>query len=178
MVENIEKALAKIPASRQKDTLILYTAHSIPLSMAKGCEYEKQYREACTLVSGLLSIDHWQLAYQSRSGPPHRPWLEPDILDTIDEVVKTGHQDIIVAPIGFISDHMEVIYDLDVEAAEKASKVGLNMIRSETVGTHPVFVEMIRELILERMEGIEKRYLGSLGPAPDYCRDDCCSRHY
>ncbi len=103
------------------------------------------------------------------------PWLEPDILDHMEERAAAGVSDLLIVPIGFISDHMEVLFDLDVEAAEKAAELGINMIRVPTVGTAKPFVRMIRELILERMtEHPERRALGSLGPSHDICPLDCC----
>jgi ferrochelatase len=173
-VDHIRAALTKIPSSRRSESQLLFTAHSIPLSMAKGCEYEEQLWETARLTSELLPHKDWRLVYQSRSGPPHQPWLEPDILDAIEDSVNSGKRDIVLAPIGFISDHMEVIYDLDVEAVDLASKYRLNLVRASTVGTHPLFVEMIHELILERTEAAPKKYLGSFGPAPDPCPGNCC----
>ena len=93
----------------------------------------------------------WRLVFQSRSGPPTQPWLEPDICDYLAELKEAGTEDVVIAPIGFISDHMEVLYDLDTEARALCEKIDLNMVRAATVGTHPTFISMIRELILERM---------------------------
>jgi protoporphyrin/coproporphyrin ferrochelatase len=119
------------------------------------------------------------LVYQSRSGPPHQPWLEPDIQDCLRDLGSQGVQDAVVAPIGFTSDHLEVLYDLDTEARAAADAIGLSMYRAATVGTDPRFVSMIRELILERIAlqrgGVpERRALGTRGPNHDVCPADCC----
>ena len=119
---------------------------------------------------------NFKLVYQSRSGAPTQPWLGPDVLDYLREIKEGGVSDVVIAPIGFISDHMEVIYDLDTEARQLCESIGLNMVRAATVGTHPLFIQMIRELILERLEPErERRFLGTQGPRPDVCSPDCCS---
>ena len=113
--------------------------------------------------------------YQSRSGAPGQPWLDPDILDYLREVKQRNLASaVLVAPISFISDHMEVLYDLDIEARQLCDSLSLPMARAKTVGVHPRFVAMIRELILERTDGAEKRALGELGPRADVCAEDCC----
>jgi ferrochelatase len=113
--------------------------------------------------------------YQSRSGAPGQPWLEPDVLDYLRDVkARNLAGAVVLAPISFISDHMEVLYDLDIEARQLCDELGLAMVRARTVGVHPQFVAMIRELILERTIGAERRALGSLGPRQDSCAEDCC----
>src|SRR6202030_1174481 len=116
------------------------------------------------------------LVYQSRSGAPGQTWLEPDILDYLPNVKQHDLASaVVLAPIGFISDHMEVVYDLDIEARQLCDALQLPMVRATTVGVHPKFVSMIRELILERMEPREeRRAIGSLGPRPNVCPEDCC----
>ena len=153
---------------------LVFTAHSIPESMAVNCEYVGQLTESSRLVAETLGQQNWQLVYQSRSGSPMIPWLGPDVCDHLRELKATGVTDVVVAPIGFISDHMEVIYDLDVQAKKVADGIGLNMVRAATAGTHPLFVKMIRELILERTDGIPVRTVGLHGPSHDVCPDDCC----
>jgi ferrochelatase len=144
--------------------------------MAENCRYEVQLNEACRLVSQRVGNGRWRLVYQSRSGPPGQPWLEPDVCDFIRERYAAGEiHDVVVAPIGFVSDHMEVIYDLDVEVRALCDELGVNMIRAKTVGTHPRFVRMIRELIEERMsDEPQKLAVGDLAPSHDVCPDDCC----
>ena len=174
-VENVQRALEQIPQERRATARVAFTAHSIPQSMAAGCTYESQLKEVCQLVAEKLSLQNWNLVYQSRSGPPAQPWLEPDILKHLSDLKAEGVTDVVVAPVGFISDHMEVLYDLDTEAGQHCETIGLNMIRAATVGTHPAFIRMIRELILERM-GTEttRRSLGTKGPSHDVCPIDCC----
>ncbi|MGI8990496.1 MAG: ferrochelatase [Bryobacteraceae bacterium] len=170
MVENVGAALARMPESK-----VVYTAHSIPLSMAKTSCYEAQLREACRLVSAGLGRTDAELVFQSRSGLPGQPWLEPDIGDYIREYTwKTDSKQLIVVPIGFISDHMEVLFDLDTEAHRICAERGIRMERVATVGTHPAFIAMIAELIAERTVGAPRRSLGALGPNHDVCPVDCC----
>ncbi|HEX8845455.1 MAG TPA: ferrochelatase [Pyrinomonadaceae bacterium] len=174
-VENVRRALNQIPEERRARAHVAFTAHSIPLSMAANCDYEAQLLETCRLVAEGACLKRWRLVFQSRSGPPTQSWLEPDIRDYLSELKEAGGEDVVVAPVGFISDHMEVLYDLDTEARAHASKIGLNMVRASTVGAHPVFVKMIRELILERMNtDSPRRYLGERGASHDVCPVDCC----
>jgi ferrochelatase len=174
-VENLRAALDKIPVERRERAQVAFTAHSIPLSMAANCDYQAQLLETCRLVSEGLSHERWRLVFQSRSGPPPQPWIEPDIRDYLSELKEARTEDVVVAPVGFISDHMEVIYDLDTEARAFSEKIGLNMIRASTVGTHPTFVRMIRELILERtVPDYPKRFAGTRGASHDVCPLACC----
>jgi ferrochelatase len=170
--ERVREALDRIPASKDADARIVYTAHSVPLSMAQTSDYQKQLNESCRLVSENLGLSGWRLVYQSRSGPPGQPWLEPDIGDTL-RALEPGDP-VVVVPIGFISDHMEVLYDLDTEARAIADQRGLHMVRAATVGVHPKFLSMIGELILEKMCRCEPRAVGKYGPSQDVCRAECC----
>jgi ferrochelatase len=173
--ENVQRAWDQIPQERKATARVAFTAHSIPKAMAAGCAYEEQLREVCRLVAENLILQSWSLVYQSRSGPPSQPWLEPDILTHLSDLAAEGITDVVVAPIGFISDHMEVLYDLDTQARQHSEAIGLNMVRAATVGTHPTFIRMIRELILERMESdTNRRSLGRDGPRHDVCPVDCC----
>jgi protoporphyrin/coproporphyrin ferrochelatase len=174
-VEHVQAALAQIPAERRTASRLVFTAHSIPLTMARNSMYEAQLQETCRLVAQGAGIPTWKLVYQSRSGSPHQPWLEPDILEHLRSLKAEGVQDVVIAPIGFISDHMEVLYDLDTEAQQLGQEIGLNVVRAATVGTHPQFIELICELIIERMTGSgEKSFLGVRGPSHDVCPDNCC----
>jgi protoporphyrin/coproporphyrin ferrochelatase len=178
MVERVRDALDEFTADSRTAAHIAFTAHSIPLAMAKNCRYEAQLLEADRLVAESLAwpSDRWRLVYQSRSGPPQQPWLEPDVVDYLRDLHRDGVRDVCVVPLGFISDHMEVIYDLDTEARKACDDLGMRMVRAKTVGTHPRFVRMIRELIVERIEGHRERpALGSLGPSHDECAADCCA---
>ncbi|HVQ29882.1 MAG TPA: ferrochelatase, partial [Vicinamibacteria bacterium] len=174
MARNVTEALSRVPSARRDRAALAFTAHSIPTSMASGSDYEAQLREAARLVAEQLGRAEWKLVFQSRSGPPSQPWLEPDILDHLASLKAEGATDVVVAPIGFISDHMEVVYDLDTEAAARARELGLDLVRASTVGTAPEFVAMIRELIVERTDGGERRALGEQGARHDVCAEDCC----
>ena len=154
-VDHIRAALSRFASMPP----IAFTAHSVPVSMSETSPYVMQLNETATLIASELNIPDWKLVYQSRSGPPTQPWLEPDIADHIRTLHAEGRRDLVIAPIGFVSDHMEVLYDLDTEAAELCEKLGIHMERAKTAGTHPEFVRMIRDLIL--------------GPA-QICAPGCC----
>jgi ferrochelatase len=175
-IERVRDALQAVPADARQNVQIIYTAHSIPLSMANTSDYVTQLQEVRRLVSTALAQTNDVLVYQSRSGAPGQPWLEPDILDYLRRVKAEGLASaVVLAPISFISDHMEVLYDLDIEAQQLCDSLALPMTRAKTVGVHPKFISMIRELILERMNpGSERRALGILGPRSDVCTADCC----
>ena len=174
-VDRVRDALNKIPQDRQGQARILFTAHSIPNSMADYCKYSTQLTESCKLIMESLPGIEWELVYQSRSGPPQQPWLEPDVCDRIEELHEaTQIKDLVIHPVGFVSDHMEVMFDLDTEAKELCDKLDISMQRSLAVGVHPKFIEMIRELVLERIQGAEKKAIGEMPPNWDVCPQDCC----
>jgi ferrochelatase len=156
---------------------LLFSAHSIPEGMADHCNYEVQLRETARLVAaaaGRAADDGWDLVFQSRSGPPSQPWLGPDVVDAINELPPETAA-VVVAPTGFVSDHMEVVFDLDTEAAEAAEARGIRLVRAGTAGTHPAFVTMIRQLIDERLNpDVEKLSLSPLGPSHDVCPAGHC----
>src|SRR5437764_1074940 len=169
-VHRVRAALSELPPNAQQHVKLVYVAHSVPLSMATTSDYVQQLQEVCRVVSGRVGISNDALVYQSRSGAPGQPWLEPDILDYIRDVKqKDLATAVVVAPISFISDHMEVLYDLDIEARQLCDSLSLPMTRAKTVGVHPKFIAMIRELILERTSGTERRALGSRGPRQVTC---------
>ena len=174
-VDRLLAALETLPKERRECARVAFSAHSIPDAMAATCDYVAQLEETARLVAAGARHERWQLVYQSRSGPPHVPWVGPDILEHLDALSQINVKDVIVAPIGFISDHMEVVWDLDHEASEHASQLGITLTRAETVGTHPAFVGMIRELIEERLgKTTTRQAVGKRGPAPDLCPPDCC----
>ena len=174
-VENLRAALEQIPEERRASAHVAFTAHSIPSAMAAGCDYERQLLETSRLVAEGAGAARWRLVFQSRSGPPTQPWLEPDICDHLRALKGEDVTDVVVAPIGFISDHMEVLYDLDTEARQVSDELSVNMVRAATVGTHPEFVRMIRELIQERLDpATPRRALGAYPPSHDACPVDCC----
>ena len=175
--DRVNEALKQIDEANRDDAHIAFTAHSIPMSMADGCDYAAQLDETCRLISKRLGVsdDRWQLVYQSRSGRPTDPWLDPDICDHCRDVKVSGVKDLVIMPVGFLSDHIEVLFDLDDEAHEVCEEIGLNMVRASTVGTHPTFVTMLRELIEERLDpSREKLAVGNFGPSHDVCPVDCC----
>jgi ferrochelatase len=165
--DRVRAALDQIPGAQ-----VIFTAHSVPRAMAESSDYEQQLHESCRLVSESLGIGSSMLVYQSRSGAPGQPWLEPDIGDVL-RAIEPG-RNIVVAPIGFISDHMEVLYDLDTEARAISEERGLRMVRAATVGVHPKFLAMIRELICERLGRFEARSIGKYGPHQHACPAECC----
>jgi ferrochelatase len=166
MASRVCDALDRIPPERRASAALVYTAHSVPLSMAQSSPYVAQLEEACGLVSRSVGRSG-VLVYQSRSGPPLQPWLEPDVCRYIRQLHTAGGLvDIVLAPIGFLSDHMEVVYDLDTEAAGLCRELGVNLYRASTVGVHPALVSMIREMIAERLDGY---------PANEACPSDCCA---
>ncbi len=176
MAEQVRAAFEQIPAARRESAKLVFTAHSIPMSMAAASPYVRQLEDAGGLVSESVGM-RGVLAYQSRSGPPTQPWLEPDVGDFIRGLHRAGGlSDVVVAPIGFLSDHMEMVYDLDTETARLCGELGINLVRAATVGVHPLFVAAIGDLISERMEGGERSSLGAMGPGCDVCDPSCCPR--
>lgn len=170
MVESVRAALDAAPGAA-----LLFTAHSVPMSMAETSDYVKQLQEAARLVANGAGREDFRLVYQSRSGPPTQPWLEPDICVALEEAAASGARHAVVMPVGFISDHLEVVFDLDTEAKAKAEELGIGFTRVPTVGTDPRFIAMVRELIVERMDTSQpKRACGLYGPNHDVCPVNCC----
>lgn len=145
--DQIKTALETIPAERRDAAALIFTAHSIPIRVANKCPYVQQIEYCCDAVGKLLGDRTWQLAWQSRSGNPRDPWLEPDVNALLPELKEKGVTDVVLCPIGFISDHVEVMYDLDLEAAQVCKELGLNMARAGTVNDHPVFIRGLAELV-------------------------------
>jgi len=175
MIERVEDALDPIAPADRRSAHIVYTAHSIPQSMADHCDYAVQLAEAARLVSAGLNVERYSVAYQSRSGPPQQPWLGPDICDELRAIAADGAtRDVVIVPIGFLSDHIEILYDLDIEARAVAQELSLNVVRATTVGSHPRFIGMVRELVTERLCGAPRLALGSMEPSRDECPADCC----
>jgi len=178
-IDAVKAALAGLDEQRRASTRIVFTAHSIPVSMADtagphGGRYTAQLNETAALVHAGAAPDlPWDLVWQSRSGPPQVPWLEPDVNDHLRALADKGVTDVVVSPIGFVSDHLEVIWDLDNEAEETAAELGLGYARAGTPGTDPRFVTMIRELVEERTAAAPRERLGTL-PIWDVCPENCC----
>ena len=174
MAANVRAALGTLPAALRTTARLVFTAHSIPLSMASTSDYEVQLRAASKLVADRVGSHEWDLVFQSRSGPPSQPWLEPDIVAHLAALHADICDAVVIVPIGFTSDHLEVRFDLDTQAKAKADELGLPMARAATVGTDPAFVSMIRELVLEVVEpGTERRRLSEVAD-PGWCSATCC----
>jgi len=180
LADAVSAAAGSLPRPVQHDFDLVFTAHSIPEAMAAasgpaGGAYIGQLAEVSRLVAGRVGrAGSWRLAYQSRSGPPSVPWLGPDIGDCLTALARSGSRAVVLAPVGFVSDHLEVAHDLDVEAAQLAGRLGLPLARAATPGTDPRFIAMITELVAERRDGAAPRALGELGPALGSCGTGCC----
>jgi ferrochelatase len=177
-VDAVRAALATLPAGGRRD--IVFTAHSIPTAMAAtagphGGRYEAQLREVAGLVAAQAAPGlPWDLVWQSRSGPPRVPWLEPDVNDHLRALAAAGTTGVVVSPVGFISDHLEVVWDLDHEAADTAKQLGLDFARAATPGDDPRFIGMIRELVAERLDPPTVRAALGAIPTWDFCDVGCC----
>jgi ferrochelatase len=146
VVEQVRAALEALPAG----AWVVFTAHSIPVAAAERSPYVTELNATARAVAARLDGTPWQLAYQSRSGSPREPWLEPDVNTTLERLVAQRAPAVVVAPIGFVCDHVEVLYDLDVAARATAAKLGLPFARAATVNDHPLFLRMLAELVRER----------------------------
>ncbi|HEY2499342.1 MAG TPA: ferrochelatase [Candidatus Angelobacter sp.] len=160
MADRVRAAMAELPQSEQ----LIFTAHSIPMSMADASPYVRQLKEASAAVAAVCDMDNWALVYQSRSGPPTQPWLAPDICEYLRTQHAAGIRRVIVCPIGFISDHMEVLYDLDTEARALCDEIGLKMVRAGTAGAHPKLISMVRDMFLH----------AQTSPVLAHCEPGCC----
>jgi len=177
-VDAVTAARGSLPEVLRPDAQLVFTAHSIPEAMAAGCDYERQLDETARLVATGAGFDSWTMAWQSRSGPASVPWLEPDVNECLEQLSRDrGVEAVVLAPIGFVTDHMEVMWDLDVVAAGTAAALGVRLARAVTPGTGPDdrFVAMWQELLAERLKpGTARRALGRLGVGPDACPAGCC----
>jgi len=150
--ELIGMELGKISPARRDSTTLVFTAHSVPAAMAAGSPYVEQIHETARLIAAQLRHDRWFVAYQSRSGNPREPWLEPDILSVIRVVKDQGAEEAVIAPIGFVCDHVEILYDLDIEARKAAEEAGLGFHRVRCVNDHPLFARMMCDVIGAKLE--------------------------
>jgi ferrochelatase len=170
MTERVRAAMAQLPpaehsgAGNLKAEQLIFTAHSIPMSMAEASPYVRQLKAASESVAAACGMNHWTLVYQSRSGPPTQPWLAPDICEYLRGQHAAGTRSVIVCPIGFMSDHMEVLYDLDTEARALCDEIGLKMVRAGTVGSHPKVIAMIRGMVLN----------ATASAVLEHCEVGCC----
>ncbi|MFE3742085.1 ferrochelatase [Streptomyces sp. NPDC059134] len=194
MIDGVLASLADLPEGVREGAHLAFTTHSIPTAAADtsgpaeghgdGGAYVAQHLDVARLVVAAVREETgiaypWRLVYQSRSGAPHIPWLEPDICDHLETLSGENVPAVVMAPIGFVSDHMEVLYDLDTEATAKAAELGLPVRRSATVGADPRFAAAVRDLVLERAaaergRAVERCALGALGPSHDLCPVGCC----
>jgi protoporphyrin/coproporphyrin ferrochelatase len=173
-VDLIGAALDELPADLRDEARIVFTTHSVPRTQSRHSDYEVQHHETCRLVMTGFPGRRWELVYNSRSGPPQVPWLTPDVNDHLTALADEGTRAVVVVPVGFVSDHMEVVYDLDVEARATATALGMAFARAGTVGVDERFVAGLAELVRERHEGLVPRALGTRGPNWDACPIDCC----
>ncbi|MFF5444262.1 ferrochelatase [Streptomyces sp. NPDC012888] len=197
MTDGVLASLESLPEDVRDGARLVFTTHSIPTAAADtsgpvedhtedgfGGAYVKQHLDVAQVivaeVARITGVDRpWELVYQSRSGAPHVPWLEPDICDRLEDLHEAGAPAVVMVPIGFVSDHMEVLYDLDTEATAKAAELGLPIRRSATVGADPRFAAAVRDLLLERAavergEPAERCWVGALGASHDVCAVGCC----
>ncbi|MFK0256042.1 ferrochelatase [Streptomyces sp. NPDC090445] len=197
MIDGVLAALESLPEEVRAGARLAFTTHSIPTAAAdasgpagdhtaggEGGAYVRQHLDVARVIADAVRAETgtelpWELVYQSRSGAPHIPWLEPDVCDHLEALHGAGAPAVVMVPIGFVSDHMEVMYDLDTEALAKAAELGLPAVRSATVGADPRFAAAVRELLLERAaaergEPVERCALGLLGPSHDLCPAGCC----
>jgi ferrochelatase len=151
MVDQIRQRLQEVPPERRRNTPLVFTAHSIPSSMAAASPYVEQLLESCRLVAEALGHPRWSLAYQSRSGDPRQPWLEPDVSDVMRELSAEGIRSVVLAPIGFVCDHVEVLFDLDVGAKAVADELGIDLRRASTVNDHPLYIRALADLVRQRV---------------------------
>jgi ferrochelatase len=147
IADALRAALARLPDDRRDAARIVFTAHSVPVATAATSPYEREFLETARAVATVAGVAHWQLAYQSRSGNPRDPWLEPDVNDALRAAAAAGVRDVVAAPIGFVCDHVEVLYDLDVEARATAATLGLGFVRASTVNDHPAFIAMLADVV-------------------------------
>src|SRR3990170_2737028 len=146
VADRVAETLGRVAPEGWKAVPVVFTAHSVPAAMADGSPYVAQFTAAARAVAASLNHQRWSVAYQSRSGAPREPWLEPDVAEVLRQLAKEGVGDVVVAPIGFVCDHVEVLYDQDVEARQLAEKLGVHFHRAEAVNDHPAFVEMLADL--------------------------------
>ncbi|HEX4902724.1 MAG TPA: ferrochelatase [Acidimicrobiales bacterium] len=177
LVERVHAALESLAPAERNRARLVFTAHSIPMSMAATSDYETQLRDEAAMVAERVAMPRageWELVFQSRSGPPQVPWLEPDVVDHLGAVRDRGDDVVVVVPIGFTSDHMEVVYDLDTQAASAADELGITMVRAGTVGTHPLFVRGLVDVLDEQLVGATPVAIGGFGPRVTPCAAGCC----
>jgi ferrochelatase len=156
-VELIDAACAKIAAELKSSTPLIFTSHSLPAAMAARSPYVDQLHASARMIAKSLGRDDWSLAYQSRSGNPSDPWLEPDIGDVLRKLAAEGQRDVVIAPVGFVCDHVEVLFDLDIEAKKIAHDLGMLYCRASCPNDHPTFIRMMADVIESELKAGESR---------------------
>jgi ferrochelatase len=156
-VERIDAAFTAVDSSRRDATPLIFTAHSLPLVMAARSPYVEQLEASARLIVEKLNHRQWSLSYQSRSGKPTEPWLEPDIGEVLRQLASHGQKQVVIAPIGFVCDHVEVLYDLDIEARKLADSLNIQLIRASCPNDHPTFIQMIADVIEQKVKTTEDR---------------------
>ena len=149
VADGVAAALAEVPDPERAVTPVVFSAHSVPVAMADASPYVADFTATARAVAARLGLSRWSLAYQSRSGGPREPWLEPDVADVVKALAKDGVHHVIVSPAGFVCDHVEVLYDLDVELRWVAAEHGVTLHRAPAVNTHPSFIAMLADLVRE-----------------------------
>ncbi len=171
--DNLIAAFESLSEQWGRETEIIFTAHSICQSMADKCRYVEQLQEsACLTVREAKLTNKWRMAYQSRSGTPNQSWLEPDINLCIKEIGQNKGKNVVLAPIGFVSDHMEILYDLDTQAKQLCEELDIGYARAKTAGTHPRFISMINNLVMEKIAMAQENN-GSI-VNDEFCFRNCC----
>jgi len=172
-------AIEELPSESRSKVVLLFSAHSLPQSMAETCRYEDEINEASLLVANKVDPDkrlRREIVWQSRSGPPSIPWLKPDINDKLEQLASEGVKAVVVSPIGFPVENFEILWDLDFEASNKAASLGMSFSRAKTVNNDSRFISMIADLLCERINKptLTAGSLGALNVSPEKCEKDCC----
>jgi protoporphyrin/coproporphyrin ferrochelatase len=179
MTEHLRDAVRVMLSRRgvnEDEMRLVFTAHSLPMAMASGCDYVDELREAAEFVAtGAAPGTEWDLVFQSRSGPPAVPWLEPDVCDHLRALAERDAHAVVLVPIGFVADHMEVLFDLDTQAREVAEELGIELVRARTVDAAPRFVAGLRDLVADHIDGKTPRTIGKRGARPWPCAPGCCA---
>ncbi len=152
--KKLEAVLSDLSSGGRKETFVLFSAHSIPVEMSDKSGYASQFRTASALVAGCLGLKTWECAYQSRSGDPSQPWLSPDVKENLASIKKNGFRNVVLVPIGFLCDNVEVKYDLDVEVKNVCEEIGLRYLRAATVADDPLFIEMMGQQIVNAVQKV------------------------
>ena len=176
--DRLAEALAEFPEERRVGAHLLFSAHSLPTALAATCGYVDQLRDAARLVAERVDPDGghpWEVVWQSRSGSPHVPWLEPDVGDRIESLAAEGVRAVAVSPLGMPVENFEIAWDLDLEAAQRAESAGVTFVRARAIDDDARFASMVVDLFEERLDPtVERKSLGGLGLRPDSCPADCC----